>query len=62
MNKRIKELQSALEEAQTEEEKDEIERELERLREEQQKILRDAEERGLIEPGGTVVEGEGDVG
>lgn len=44
LNKRIKELQSALEEAETQEERDEIMDRLKRLRDEQQQILRDTEE------------------
>lgn len=44
LNERIKELQSALEAAQTPEEKENIERQLKRLRDEQQQIVRDAEE------------------
>ncbi len=44
LNERIKELQSALEEAETNEEREDIEERLKRLREEQQQILRDTEE------------------
>jgi hypothetical protein len=44
LNERIKELQSALEAAETPEAKDDIERQLKRLRDEQQQIVRDAEE------------------
>ncbi|MCH8045951.1 MAG: hypothetical protein IID44_19735 [Planctomycetes bacterium] len=43
LNKRIKELQTALEEAQTQQEQEDIERRLKRLRDEQQQILRDTE-------------------
>ncbi len=44
LNERLKELQSALDEAKTEQEQEEIRRQLKRLREEQQEILRDADE------------------
>ena len=44
LNERIKELQSALEEAKTQAEREEIERRLKRLQDEQQQILRDTEE------------------
>jgi len=44
LNDRIKELQSALDQAKDEQERAEIQRELKRLEEEQQKILRDADE------------------
>ncbi len=44
LNERLKELQSALEEAPTEEEREEILRQLKRLQEEQQQVLRDTEE------------------
>jgi hypothetical protein len=44
LNERLKELQSALEEAETEEEREEILRQLKRLQEEQQQIMRDTEE------------------
>ena len=44
LNERVKELQTALQKAGTEEEKNEIERQLKRLREEQQQILRDTDE------------------
>lgn len=44
LNERLKELQSALEEAENEEAKKEILRQLKRLQEEQQQILRDTEE------------------
>ena len=46
LNERLKELQSALEAAKTPEARDEIERQLKRLREQQQEILRDADELG----------------
>jgi hypothetical protein len=44
LNERLKELQSALDEAKTEQEREEIRRQLKRLRDEQQEILRDADE------------------
>lgn len=44
LNDRLKELQTALEEAKTEEEKEEIRRQLKRLGEEEQEILRDTDE------------------
>lgn len=44
LNERIKELQSALEEADSTDEQEEIEEQIKRLREEQQQILRDTEE------------------
>ncbi|MDA1053987.1 MAG: hypothetical protein O3C40_26355 [Planctomycetota bacterium] len=44
LNERLKEMQSALEEAASEEERDEILRQLKRLQEEQQQVLRDTEE------------------
>jgi len=44
LNERLKELQSALEEAKSEPERDEIRRQLKRLREEEQEILRDTDE------------------
>lgn len=44
LNERLKEMQSALEEAATEEEREEILRQLKRLQEEQQQVLRDTEE------------------
>jgi hypothetical protein len=44
LNARLKELQSALEAAKTEQARQEIERQLKRLREQQQQILRDADE------------------
>lgn len=44
LNERVKELQSALEQAADEEERRELERQLKRLRDEQQQILRDTEE------------------
>lgn len=44
LNERIKELQSALEAAETPQQKEEIERQLKRLQDEQQQIVRDAEE------------------
>lgn len=44
LNQRLKELQSALDEAKTEQEREEIRRQLKRLRDEQQEILRDADE------------------
>ena len=44
LNKRIKELQSALEGAKTEAEREDIKRQLKRLRDEQQEILRDTDE------------------
>jgi hypothetical protein len=44
LNERVKELQSALEQAADEEERQELERQLKRLREQQQEILRDTEE------------------
>lgn len=44
LNERLKEMQSALEEAATEEEREEIRRQLKRLQEEQQQVLRDTEE------------------
>ncbi len=44
LNERIKELQSALDEADGENEREEIRRELKRLQEEQEQILRDSEE------------------
>ncbi|MCB9937541.1 MAG: hypothetical protein H6823_04815 [Planctomycetaceae bacterium] len=44
LNERLKEMQSALEEAETEEEREEILRQLKRLQEEQQQVLRDTEE------------------
>ncbi len=44
LNERLKEMQSALEEAETEEEREEIRRQLKRLQEEQQQVLRDTEE------------------
>ncbi|MCH8922531.1 MAG: hypothetical protein IIA67_05215 [Planctomycetes bacterium] len=43
LNKRIKELQAALEESQTQQEQQDIQRQLKRLRDEQQQILRDTE-------------------
>ncbi|MCA9118866.1 MAG: hypothetical protein H6822_16265 [Planctomycetaceae bacterium] len=44
LNERLKEMQSALEEAATEQEREEIRRQLKRLQEEQQQVLRDTEE------------------
>lgn len=44
LNERLKEMQSSLEEAATEEEREEIRRQLKRLQEEQQQVLRDTEE------------------
>lgn len=44
LNERLKELQSALEEAKSEPEREEIRRQLKRLREEEQEILRDTDE------------------
>jgi hypothetical protein len=44
LNERLKELQSALEEAKNEEQREEIRRQLKRLREEEQEILRDTDE------------------
>lgn len=44
LNDRLKELQSALEEAKNEQDREEIQRQLKRLREEQQQILRDTDE------------------
>jgi hypothetical protein len=44
LNERLKEMQSSLEEAATEEEREEILRQLKRLQEEQQQVLRDTEE------------------
>jgi hypothetical protein len=44
LNERLKELQSALEAAKTEQARQEIERQLKRLREQEQQILRDADE------------------
>ena len=44
LNERLKELQSALQEARTPEEREEIRRQLKRLREEEQEILRDTDE------------------
>jgi hypothetical protein len=44
LNQRVKELQSALEAAKTQEARDEIERQLKRLRDQQQQILRDTDE------------------
>ncbi|MCA8996878.1 MAG: hypothetical protein KDA80_07830 [Planctomycetaceae bacterium] len=44
LNERIRELENALRNAQTEEEKEEIERRLKRLQEEQQELLRDLDE------------------
>ena len=44
LNERLKELQSSLEEAETEEEREDILRQLKRLQEEQQQVLRDTEE------------------
>lgn len=44
LNDRLKELQSALEEAETEQEREELRRQLQRLTEEQQQILRDTDE------------------
>jgi predicted nucleic acid-binding Zn-ribbon protein len=44
LNERVKELQSALEQAADDEERRELERQLKRLRDEQQQILRDTEE------------------
>jgi hypothetical protein len=44
LNQRLKELQSALEEAKTEQEREEIRRRLKRLREQQQEILRDTDQ------------------
>ncbi|OYV85985.1 MAG: hypothetical protein B7Z73_12550, partial [Planctomycetia bacterium 21-64-5] len=44
LNERLKELQSALEEAKHESEREEIRRQLKRLREEEQEILRDTDE------------------
>jgi hypothetical protein len=44
LNDRIKELQSALEKAETQEEKDEIEKRLKSLREQQEQLLRDTDE------------------
>lgn len=44
LNERLKELQSALEEAKNEPEREEIRRQLKRLREEEQEILRDTDE------------------
>lgn len=44
LNEQVKQLESALQQARTEEERRELERQLKRLREEQQEILRDTEE------------------
>lgn len=44
LNERLKDLQSALQEAQTEEKKDEIRQQLKRLQEEQRDVLRDTDE------------------
>lgn len=44
LNERLKELQSALQEAKTEPEREEIRRQLKRLREEQEEVLRDTDE------------------
>ncbi|HJT34627.1 MAG TPA: hypothetical protein VJ783_21535 [Pirellulales bacterium] len=44
LNERLKELQSALQEARTPEEREEIRRQLKRLRDEEQEILRDTDE------------------
>lgn len=44
LNDRLKELQSALEAAKTEQVREEIERQLKRLREQEQQILRDSDE------------------
>src|SRR5208282_1793087 len=44
LNERLKELQSALEAAKTEPARQEIERQLKRLRDQQQQVLRDADE------------------
>ena len=44
LNDRVKELQSALEEAKTDQEREEIERRLKSLREQQEQLLRDTEE------------------
>ena len=44
LNERLKELQSALEQARSEEEREEVRRQLKRLREEEQEILRDSDE------------------
>jgi len=44
LNERLKEMQSSLEDAASEEERDEILRQLKRLQEEQQQVLRDTEE------------------
>src|SRR5438445_11503518 len=44
LNDRLKELQSALEEAKTPQAREEIERQLKRLRDQQQQVLRDTDE------------------
>jgi hypothetical protein len=44
INERLRELQSALEQAQTDQQREEIKRELKRLRDQQQQVLRDTDE------------------